>query len=56
MKDTDIESRKAFRDAVLAKVMPLVESVKLGPWPITSIADKVIKAKLGKWLEEKLSI
>lgn len=56
MKDTDVDARKACRDAVLAKVMPLIESVKLGPWPVNSIADKVIKAKLSKWLEEKLSI
>jgi len=56
LKDTDVKSREAFRDAVLAKVMPLVESVKLGPGPVNWAADKVIKAKLSRWLEEKLSL
>jgi predicted acylesterase/phospholipase RssA len=56
MKDTDLNARKAFRDAALAKVMPLVESVRLGPGPINWIADKVIKSKVNKWLEEKLAI
>ena len=56
MKDTDIESRKAFRDAVLGKAMPLVGSVKLGPGPINWMADKIIKGKISKWLDERLSI
>jgi len=56
MKDTDVESRKAFRDAVLSRAMPLVGSVKLGPGPINWIADKIIKGKMSKWLDAKLSI
>jgi len=56
MKDTDPGSRKAFREAVIAKVMPIVKTVPLGVWPVSNLANSVIESKLRKWLDQKLEL